>query len=98
MAEVHAPASPEAVSLAGKLALFSDHGNPRIVGRYNGNEIRIAKVKGEFVWHSHAETDELFMVLKGQLTIQFRDGDRLLGPGDFLVVPRGVEHRPVAEE
>lgn len=98
MAEVHAPASPETVSLADKLALFSDHWNPRIVGHYNGNEIRIAKVKGEFVWHSHAETDELFMVLKGRLTIQFRDGDRVLGPGEFIVVPRGVEHRPVAEE
>ena len=86
------------VNLAEKLASFSDHWNPRIVGRYNGNEIRLAKLKGEFVWHSHAETDELFMVLKGRLTIEFRDGVRTLGPGEFLVVPKGVEHRPVAPE
>ncbi len=91
-------AAPAVVSLAEKLALFSDHWNPRIVGRYNGNEVRLAKLQGEFVWHSHAETDELFMVLKGRLTIEFRDGVRTLGPGEFLVVPMGVEHRPVAPE
>ena len=90
--------TPATVNLAEKLALFSDHWNPRIVGHYNGNELRLAKVKGEFVWHSHAETDELFLVLKGRLNIEFRDGVRTLGPGELLVVPRGVEHRPVAEE
>ena len=90
--------APDTVSLADKLARFSDHWNPRIVGRYNGNEVRLAKLMGEFVWHSHAETDELFLVLKGRLTIQFRDDDRILGPGEFLVVPKGVEHRPVANE
>ena len=90
--------TPATVNLAEKLALFSDHWNPRIVGRYNGNEVRLAKLKGEFVWHNHAETDELFMVLKGRLTIEFRDGVRTLGPGEFLVVPKGVEHRPVALE
>ena len=88
---------PVVVNLAEKLASFSDHWNPRIVGRYNGNELRVSKLLGEFVWHSHAETDELFIVLKGELTIQFRDGDRRIGPGEFLVVPKGVEHRPVAE-
>ena len=88
----------EVVNLADKLGLFSDHWNPRIVGRYNGNEVRVSKLKGEFVWHSHAETDELFLVLKGTLTIEFRDGVRTLSPGEFLVVPRGVEHRPVAPE
>ena len=66
--------------------------------RYNGNEVRVSKLKGEFVWHSHAGTDELFLVLKGALTIEFRDGVRTLGPGEFLVVPRGVEHRPVAPD
>ncbi|HTU13144.1 MAG TPA: cupin domain-containing protein [Allosphingosinicella sp.] len=90
--------APPVVGLADKLALFSDHWNPRIVGRYNGNEVRLAKLKGEFVWHSHADTDELFLVVKGRLTIEFRDGVRTLGPGEFLVVPKGVEHRPVAEE
>lgn len=88
----------EVVNLADKLGRFSDHWNPRIVGRYNGNEVRVSKLKGEFVWHSHAETDELFLVLKGALTIEFRDGVRTLGPGEFLVVPKGVEHRPVAPE
>ena len=88
--------APQIVNLADKLALFSDHWNPRIVGRYNGNEVRLAKVEGEFIWHSHADTDELFLVLKGSLNIEFRDGVRTVAPGEFLVVPRGVEHRPVA--
>lgn len=90
--------APQVVTLAEKLALFSDHWNPRIVGHYNGNEVRVSKLKGEFVWHSHAETDELFLVLKGVLKIEFRDGVRTLGPGEFLVVPKGTEHRPVAPE
>jgi mannose-6-phosphate isomerase-like protein (cupin superfamily) len=91
-----ADAAPTVVNLAEKLALFSDHWNPRIVGRYNGNEVRVSKLKGQFVWHSHAGTDELFLVLKGRLNIEFRDGVRTLNPGEFLVVPKGVEHRPVA--
>jgi mannose-6-phosphate isomerase-like protein (cupin superfamily) len=90
--------APDTVNLADKLARFADHWNPRIVGHYNGNEVRVLKLKGEFVWHSHAETDELFLVLKGRLTIEFRDGERTLRPGEFLVVPKGVEHRPVAPE
>jgi mannose-6-phosphate isomerase-like protein (cupin superfamily) len=93
-----AETAPATVNLAEKLALFADHWNPRIVGRYNGNEVRLAKLQGEFIWHSHAETDELFLVLKGRLNIEFRDGVRILGPGEFLVVPNGVEHRPVAHE
>ncbi len=91
-------AAPLVINLADKLARFSDHWNPRIVGRYNGNEVRVSKLKGAFVWHSHAETDELFLVLKGRLTIEFRDAARTLNPGEFLVVPKGVEHRPVAPE
>jgi mannose-6-phosphate isomerase-like protein (cupin superfamily) len=90
--------APETVNLAEKLALFSDHWNPRIVGNYNGNEVRVSKLKGEFIWHSHAETDELFLVLKGSLNIEFRDGVRTVNAGEFLVVPKGVEHRPVAPE
>lgn len=90
--------APEIVNLADKLAAFSDHWNPRIVGHYNGNEVRVSKLKGEFVWHSHKDTDELFLVLRGALTIEFRDGARTLGEGEFLVVLKGVEHRPVAPE
>ena len=89
---------PEVIDLGAKLASFSDHWNPRIVGGYNGNELRVAKLKGEFSWHSHAETDELFLVLDGNLAIEFRDGVRRLAAGEALVVPKGVEHRPMADE
>lgn len=88
--------APVPINLAGKLATFSDHWSPRIVGRYNGNEVRIAKVEGEFTWHSHADTDELFLVLSGDFGIEFRDGLVKLAPGEMLVVPAGTEHRPVA--
>jgi mannose-6-phosphate isomerase-like protein (cupin superfamily) len=88
---------PQPVSLSSKLAGFADHWNPRIVGGYNGNEVRLAKIAGAFTWHSHADTDELFLVLKGAMRIEFRDGVAELGEGDMLVVPRGVEHRPVAD-
>jgi mannose-6-phosphate isomerase-like protein (cupin superfamily) len=86
------------INLASKLATFSDHWKPRIVEHYNGHDIMVVKVKGEFTWHTHHDTDDLFLVLKGRLTIQLRDGDVHLGPGDLYVVPRGVEHRPVAPE
>jgi len=89
--------APVKVNLAEKLATFTDHWNPRIVGFYNGNEVRLAKLSGGFTWHAHAETDELFLVLSGELTIEFRDGVRRLQPGEMIVVPKGVEHRPVAE-
>ena len=88
--------APRAVNLVEKLASFSDHWNPRIVGRYNGNEVRIAKVEGEFTWHSHADSDELFLVLSGDFAIEFRDGLTRLAPGELIVVPAGTEHRPVA--
>jgi mannose-6-phosphate isomerase-like protein (cupin superfamily) len=87
-----------AINLAEKLGLFSEHFSPRIVARYNGNDVMVAKVKGEFVWHSHPDTDDFFLVLKGRLTIKLRDGDVTLGPGELYVVPRGVEHCPVADE
>ncbi|MBX9815744.1 MAG: hypothetical protein A4S12_07780 [Proteobacteria bacterium SG_bin5] len=89
--------TPDVVTIADKLALFQDHWNPRIIGRYNGNELRVAKVEGDFTWHAHAETDELFLVLQGELGIEFRDGVRRLKPGELIVVPKGTEHRPFAD-
>jgi mannose-6-phosphate isomerase-like protein (cupin superfamily) len=86
------------VSLAQKLSTFSEQWKPKIVARYNGNDIMVTKLKGEFVWHAHADTDDFFLVVKGNLTIQLRDGDVHLGPGDLYVVPKGVEHRPIARE
>jgi mannose-6-phosphate isomerase-like protein (cupin superfamily) len=87
-----------AVNLAQKLATFSEHWEPRTVGQFNGHDLMVVKVKGEFVWHKHEDTDDFFLVLKGRVTIQMRDGDVTLGPGEMFVVPKGVEHRPVAEE
>ena len=87
----------EPVDLAEKLSLFSEHWSPKVVARLNDYEIKVVKVKGEFVWHTHEDTDELFLVIEGELTIQLRDGDVTLRPGQVFVVPRGVEHCPVAE-
>jgi mannose-6-phosphate isomerase-like protein (cupin superfamily) len=92
------PPAVEPVNLAEKLALFSDHWHPRVVGALNGQHVKLAKLLGEFVWHRHDFEDELFLVISGRLTIQFRDRDVALQPGEFLIVPRGVEHRPVAPE
>ena len=86
------------VNLADALASFDEVFAPRIVGRYNGNKIAVAKTRGEFVWHSHPDTDDLFLVLAGKLTIQLRDRDVELGPGELFVVPRGVEHCPRADD
>ncbi|MBA9077342.1 MULTISPECIES: cupin domain-containing protein [Rufibacter] len=86
------------VNLAEKLSLFSDHWNPRIVGELNGQHIKLAKFKGPFVWHHHEHEDELFLVVQGTLKIEFRDKTLELQEGEFLIVPKGVEHRPVAEE
>jgi mannose-6-phosphate isomerase-like protein (cupin superfamily) len=87
----------DVVNLSEKLATFDEAFQPKIVGRYNGNKIMVAKTRGEFVWHSHADTDDFFLVLDGRLTIQLRDRDVELGPGELFVVPRGVEHCPRAE-
>ena len=84
------------VRLAEKLAGFSEHWAPRIVARYNENEVRLVKVAGDFLWHQHPETDELFLVLRGRLDIEMRDRTVSLGPGELFVVPRGTEHRPRA--
>lgn len=87
-----------AINIEEKLSSFSDLWSPRIVAGFNGHDVMLVKVRGEFVWHSHADTDDLFLVLRGRLTIQLREGDVQVGPGELYVVPRGVEHRPVAEE
>ena len=86
------------VDLRDELSLFSEHWSPKVVATLNDYEVKVAKVKGEFVWHSHADTDELFLVVDGTLTIQLPDGDVTLSPGQLFVVPRGVEHCPVAAE
>jgi mannose-6-phosphate isomerase-like protein (cupin superfamily) len=88
----------EPVRLAEKLASFDEIFAPKIVGYYNDNKIQVGKAKGEFVWHSHPETDDFFLILKGRLTVQLRDRDVELEAGDLFVVPRGVEHRPVCDE
>lgn len=85
------------INLAEKLALFDDHWRPRIVGELNGQHVKLAKLKGEFVWHHHAGEDELFLVIAGRLVLRFRDGETVLGPGEMCIVPRGVEHQPVAD-
>lgn len=88
----------EKVNLAQKLALFSDHWHPRIVGELNEAHVKLVKVQGEFVWHHHDHEDELFLVLNGRLLMQFCDKEVWLEEGEFIIVPRGVEHRPVAPE
>ncbi|TXC97719.1 cupin domain-containing protein [Streptomyces sp. ISID311] len=90
--------SPVRVNLADKLSQFSDLWSQKKVADLNDYEVKLAKLKGEFVWHSHEDTDELFLVISGRLTLQLRDGDVVLGPGELFVVPRGVEHCPVADE
>ena len=90
--------SLEPVDLAHKLSLITDLWSPKVVARMNDDEIKLVKVRGEFVWHRHEDTDELFLVLAGHLRIQLRDGAVELDPGQLYVVPRGVEHCPVADE
>jgi mannose-6-phosphate isomerase-like protein (cupin superfamily) len=86
------------VNIAEKLAGFSDHWAPRIVARYNDYEVRLVKVEGEFIWHKHDETDELFLIIEGELDMEFRDRTVTLKPGELIVVPRGTEHRPVSRK
>jgi mannose-6-phosphate isomerase-like protein (cupin superfamily) len=88
----------EPINLAAKLALFSEHWAPRTVAQLNDYDIMVVKVQGEFVWHSHPDTDDFFLVLKGRLTIRLREREVVLGPGELFVVPHGVEHQPFAEE
>lgn len=86
------------VNISEKLSLFSDHWNPRIAGELNGQHIKLVKFKGEFVWHKHDDEDEMFYVLKGRFSMQFRDKTIEIRENEFLIVPKGVEHRPVAAE
>ena len=86
------------IDIDSKLALFDDHWSPRIVAELNGQQVKLAKFKGAFDWHAHAGEDEMFLVLRGSFTMEFRDRSETLGPGQMIVVPRGVEHRPVADE
>lgn len=86
------------VNLLEKLKLVSDYWNPKIVGELNDSFVKVVKLKGEFVWHHHQQEDELFLVVKGSLLMRFRDRDVRIEEGEFLVVPRGVEHLPIAQE
>lgn len=88
----------EKINLKDKFQLFEDHWNPKIVGELNGQAVKLAKVKGTFVWHDHKEEDELFFIVKGVLKIEFRDRMVELHPGEMLIIPKGLEHRPIAEE
>ena len=88
----------EKVNIADKFSLFQDYWNPKIAGELNDSYVKLVKVKGEFVWHQHEREDELFLVVKGKLLIRLRDRDIHLEEGEFVVIPRGVEHMPVAEE
>jgi mannose-6-phosphate isomerase-like protein (cupin superfamily) len=87
----------EKVNLAEKFGLFTELWTPKIVGEVNQTLVKVVKVRGEFLWHKHDEEDELFLVVEGRLTIHLRDRDVVLGPGEFVVVPKGVEHKPAAE-
>ena len=88
---------PKPVNLAAKLTEITEHWRPRVVGELNGQAVKLVKLDGEFVWHHHEAEDELFLVISGHLRMEFRDGVQELHPGEFLIVPRGVEHRPIAE-
>jgi mannose-6-phosphate isomerase-like protein (cupin superfamily) len=88
----------EKVNLTQKLALFSDYWSPKIVGELNGQHVKLAKFKGEFVWHKHDHEDELFFVIKGNFKMEYRDRTVLVNENEFLIVPKGVEHKPVADE
>ena len=88
----------DVINLAQKFSLFDDHWKPRIIGELNDSYVKLVKVEGEFVWHHHEHEDELFLVIQGRLLIRFRDRDRWLNEGEMVIIPRGVEHMPVAEE
>lgn len=86
------------VNIVEKLALYTEHWSPKIVGKLNGQHVKLVKFKGEFVWHKHDEEDEMFLVVKGSFRMEYRDKTIELNEGEFLIVPRGTEHRPVADE
>jgi mannose-6-phosphate isomerase-like protein (cupin superfamily) len=88
----------ETMNLAQKFGLFDEHWRPKIVGELNDSHVKLAKLKGEFIWHKHENEDELFLVIKGSLVIRLRERDLTIGEGEFVIIPKGVEHLPVAEE
>jgi mannose-6-phosphate isomerase-like protein (cupin superfamily) len=90
--------SVDKVNIAEKLSLFDEHWSPKIVGELNGQHVKLVKLSGEFVWHHHDDEDEMFLVVDGRFRMDFRDREVWIERGEFIVVPRGVEHRPVAEE
>jgi mannose-6-phosphate isomerase-like protein (cupin superfamily) len=90
--------SVDKVNIAKKLSLFDEHWSPKIVGELNGQHVKLVKLSGEFVWHHHDDEDEMFLVVDGRFRMEFRDREVWIERGEFIVVPRGVEHRPVAEE
>lgn len=89
--------SHQPINLLQKISLFSEQWSPKVVAEMNDYQFKVVRIEGDFIWHTHADTDEAFFVIEGQLRIDFRDGAVLLGPGELHVVPRGVEHKPYAE-
>ena len=86
------------VTVTDKLDLITDHWNPRIVGELNGQYVKLVKFKGDFTWHHHDAEDEMFLIMKGRMIMKLRDGDVTVGPGEFIIIPRGVEHMPCAPD
>ena len=86
------------INISQKLSQFKDHWNPRIIGELNQQHVKLAKLKGEFIWHKHEDEDEMFLVLKGTLKIEFRDRTETIQENEIIIVPKGVEHKPIAEE
>ena len=86
------------INVKDKFSLFDDQWSPKIIGQLNGQDVKLAKLEGEFVWHNHANEDELFYIVKGTLKIEFRDGMKTLNEGEMIVIPKGVDHKPIAEE
>ncbi|MCP1615890.1 MULTISPECIES: cupin domain-containing protein [Pseudomonadaceae] len=93
---MHQPTHPS-INLQHKLSLFSEQWTPKVIAEMNDYQFKVVRIEGDFIWHSHADTDEAFLVIEGQLRIDLRDGAVLLGPGELYVVPKGVEHKPYAE-
>lgn len=89
--------APSIINIKQKLSLFSDYWNPKIVGELNGQEVKVAKLKGDFVWHHHENTEELFLVIKGKLIIHFKDKDLILKEGEFVIIPKMIGHKPEAK-
>jgi mannose-6-phosphate isomerase-like protein (cupin superfamily) len=89
---------PEVVNIKNKFSLFAEQWSPKIIGEMNDSYVKIAKLQGEFVWHHHEHEDEMFLIIQGTLTIRLRERDLVVNEGEFVIIPRGVEHMPVAEE